>query len=129
MTPPLAPPNGMCATAHFHVIHAPGAATSAVLWLVTASPTQIVAFITAVTLPTCVKVTPSVDQKPVKTLPLRTRRTHPGTAPAIVPADREAPPVAARYCMAAPFSGDTIMSTCREFASVDSRNITPAFAH
>ena len=28
MTPPLAPPNGMCATAHFHVIHAASAVTS-----------------------------------------------------------------------------------------------------
>jgi hypothetical protein len=28
MTPPLPPPNGMCATAHFHVIHAASAVTS-----------------------------------------------------------------------------------------------------
>ena len=28
ITPPLPPPNGMCATAHFHVIHAASAVTS-----------------------------------------------------------------------------------------------------
>ncbi len=28
MTPPLLPPNGSCATAHFHVIHAARAVTS-----------------------------------------------------------------------------------------------------
>ena len=28
MIPPLPPPNGMCATAHFHVIHAASAVTS-----------------------------------------------------------------------------------------------------
>src|SRR3989440_3829749 len=39
-----------------------------------------------------------------------------------------APPVAARYWNAMPFDGDTIASACLEFASSDSRIITPALA-
>src|SRR2546423_1502644 len=53
-----------------------------------------------------------------------------GAPPASVPALADVPPVVARNCIATPFDGETMASTC-----VDSpvngvwRNITPAFVH
>src|SRR5919197_2006137 len=56
-------------------------------------------------------------------------RTHAGATPVVAVTLAADPPVVARYCIVTPLPGVTIANTYREFASSDSRNITPAFVH
>ena len=82
------------------------------LWLVTARPTEMPVFIVTDTEPIGVKCTPSVDQNEVNVLPRRCSFSHPGAAPGSAPALALVPPATARYCIATPFDGETMASTC-----------------
>src|SRR5689334_25160876 len=87
-------------------------------------------FIVTDTEPIGVKCTPSVDQNEVNVLPRRCSFSHPGAAPGSAPALALVPPATARYCIATPFDGETMASTCGDSAvNGVLRNITPALVH
>src|SRR5579885_2662181 len=78
---------------------------TALLWLVTASPTYAVLPSAIVSLPTSVHVLPSADTYPVTVLPLRTSRTQYGTVAAGPAVCVVCPPATVRRWNAVPFPG------------------------